>query len=580
MGRWHRFWLLGISTIAIGGCGTDSPTATNPINDRVTQVRTMTPRIKPFSELDDDKQPPTESLLATFVISPEQLAQMAEQSTSIPPEIVGSCVDCAFDPDPQPSQDRETKRLGTYTPDDLSLQLQLRIPESTSVGRVEGSVRFEINTSAQLINPGYGAQLKILNAVLQDAAESPQQQVEATSISEAMEFDEKEITKGQSSTRSLSLSFGEVSFQPRYLRLEVMLTSPIPRANLVGKVVPPPTDESYHGLWLDKTLGLDRAGTYREQLGKSLAWIGWTQEWSPESEFPLDQATSVRSSGAVPYLRLLLPESGEAAEAIRSGEHDEVLRAWGEAIRGFRSPVILAVGPGRDTPATEAAEAPEGSNDPDASQQTTYRYVLEQFQQHQIPNLTWVYHPNLEATDLSRDYPGDAWVDWIGLEIRIDPFSDQTVQGQMDELYPRVAALSARKPILLTSLGLTALPESVDQIPWLQESLQQVIDKRWPRLIGFAWDGSTTNLADLPELVEIVNTTIGGSGAVLGRVMTQTPFPAPAPSPSSPPPGAEIAPPPGQAPPSQEIPSLPRPSPTPIPRTIPSPFPQTAPPSS
>ncbi len=540
----HRIGLLGILGITLWGCGGESPTA-SPINNSISQVRTMTPRTRPFSELDDEEQPISESLLATFLLSPAQLAQIAEASTSVAAQTLGSCMECFSDPDPQPSQDREVKRLGTYELDDLSLQLQFRVPESTTVGQVAGSIRFQIDTNTQFLNPGYGAQLQILNAVLQDAATSPEQQVEASALSDPVDFPEKEITKGQSSTRSITMTFGEVPFQTRYLRLEVMLTSPIPRDDQEGKVAPPPEGKLYQGLWLGSDLNPDRIQAHEEQIGKSSAWIGFTHHWP--ADFPLEQATSIRSQGSVPYLRWILPETGEEAEAIRAGERDEALRAWGEAIRSFKSPLIFGVGP------TDRSQSEEQTT-------STYRYVLEQIQPQQLPNLSWVYHPDLETADLSQAYPGDRLVDWIALELRVDPNSEETFQSQMDQLYPQVAALSARQPIVVTAMGLTSGPADPEEIPWLEGSITELINQRWPRLIGFAWDGSSISLESSSDISEIFQRTVGSSEAVLGRVTLETPQPTPPPSaPGSPTPDTLGSPTPASNPAPQPSPPSPDP---------------------
>lgn len=526
---WKPITTLGILGLVLTGCGGEGPT-TNPINNSISSIRTMTPRVQPFSELDDDEQPTSESLIATFVITPEQLTQIAESSTDLTPQTLGSCLECFSDPDPQPSQDRETRQLGIYEPDDLTLQLQFRIPDSTSVGQVSGSVRFQIDTTTQLLNPGYGAQLQILSATLQDAAESPQQQVEASALSDPVDFPEKEITRGQSSTRSIRMSFAEVPFQTRYLQLKVMITSPIPGNDQPGQVAPPPDGKLYTGLWLGSDLDLGQIEAHQEGLDKSSAWVGFISSWDSGSAFPVEQATSIRSQGSVPYVRVILPETGEQAEAIRSGERDEAIQAWGEAIRAFKSPVILGVGP------RESAELPE---DAETEQIPIYQYFVNQIQPQQIPNLAWVYHPDLEAEDLSQAYPGDSWVDWIALELSVDPNAEETLQAQMDRIYPRVAALSARKPIVLSSLRLTAVPEeATSTISGLESSLQELIGKRWPRLIGLAWDGSSVSLQDAPEIAEMLKQTIGSSDAVLGRVITTVPTATSAPTPQPSPTGS------------------------------------------
>lgn len=557
----HRVGIwLGLSLLWLGGCGGETPLTTNPISDGIPGRRVATPDTQGFAELGRGRQAQSKHLVASFLLDPDQVEAAASQEIRLAPREIALCLQNCTDPALEPAQipaEEAADGLGTYTPDDWQLLLRFNLPERDPLGTVEMDVRVALNTQTQFLTPGSDVRLTLKAAYLQNSASAPTQSVAARRISDPLDFDAKDITQGTSNTQTLSLTFETTTaFDPRYLRLEAVLTSPIPDdALLRGKIAVPPEGKLYHGVaFPEGQPSPEQVQAYREQAGKAAAWVGFTQHWADQRSFPVETATWIRSAGAIPYLWLQLPqqapdpdtpEASSLLEQILEGELDEEWKAWTEAVKTFASPIMVAVGP---VDVENRAEATQ--------RQALYQHVIRLVREQQVDNILWVYHPQVGSPEFAADFPGDTFIDWLGLSLAVEPPPSgewPSLRDQLDQIYAQAAAVSPRKPILLATLGPTTPPDPSDAgLVWLQTAFQDLLDLRWPRLIGFSWLESGWSVSASPELAAALTERIAESEQVLGQVITQpsssaSPLPeAPAtdtPDPALSPPGEAPAPP-------------------------------------
>jgi hypothetical protein len=480
--------------------------------------------------------------VASFLLDPDQVQAAASQEIRIAPRQITLCLQNCTDPALEPAQipaEEAADGLGTYTPEDWQLLLRFNWPERDPLGTVDLEVRLGLNTQAQFLTPGSDVRLTLKAAYLQNSASAPTQSVAAPRISDPLDFSAKDITQGTSNTQTASLTFETTTaFEPRYLRLEAVLTSPIPDdALLRGKIAVPPEGKLYHGVAFPESQpSPEQVQAYREQAGKAAAWVGFTQNWAEQRSFPVDTATWIRATGAIPYLWLQLPqqapdpttpETSSLLEQILEGQLDEEWKAWTEAVKTFASPIMVAVGPVDMENRAEAAQ-----------RQALYQHVIRLVREQQVDNILWIYHPEVGSPEFAADFPGDTFIDWLGLPLKFDPPTPgewPSLRDQLDQLYAQVAAVSPRKPILLASLGPTTPPAPPEAgLIWVQTGFQDLLDLRWPRLIGFSWLESGWSLGTSPELAAVFAESLAESEQVLGQVMTQTSSSSPIPESSSP----------------------------------------------
>jgi hypothetical protein len=336
---------------------------------------------------------------------------------------------------------------------------------------------------------------------------------------------------------------------------------------LVGcRVAPPPPGQIYHGVF---SPGVDNEedevapaelSSYEHEVGKTAAWVYFSHNWHHGRGFPLQTATWIRDTGAVPFIRLMLRSNEEqnvaeptfTLDRIIRGEFDNDLRSWARAARDFGSPLLVEYGTevnGRWFPwngVWNGGGSSTGYGDPTLADgperfRDAYRHIVRLMREEGANNVTWVFHvnnrdiPDESWNRMEQYYPGDEWVDWIGVSVygAQTPLDDEWPEFRelMDEAYPRLASLSASKPIVLLEFGVTAGHKDVNQAAWADKALRDLVALRWPRIIGFSWwneawqnddnraHDTDMRVQDNPALADVFKRLVGMQDNVLGRVV-------------------------------------------------------------
>ncbi len=340
--------------------------------------------------------------------------------------------------------------------------------------------------------------------------------------------------------------------------LPFILKAASPQINL------PPPGFLYHGVYPggitgeEDDLTLNDVRAYEQAAGKPAAWVYFSHNWYHGRDFPITTTTWIRQAGSVPYIRLMLRSDAEQNHAeptftltrLIQGDFDADLRAWARAARQFGSPLIAEYGTemnGEWFPwngVWNGGGVLDGYGDPaipDGPERfrDAYRHIIQMSREEGATNITWVFHIN--ANDIPADpwnrfeayYPGEEWIDWLavsnyGAQTPLEPDWPQ-FRDEMDQVYPRLAALSAQKPIILAEFGVTSGNPHGNQADWAEAALTDLTGSRWPRLIGFSWwneawqnDDDPAHDTDMrvqanPNLAEVFQSLVSAQAQVLGR---------------------------------------------------------------
>jgi len=328
------------------------------------------------------------------------------------------------------------------------------------------------------------------------------------------------------------------------------------------RIAAPTPGQFYQGVYpgditiLDQPAGLAEINAYEQAAGKSVAWVYFSSEWGKDRKFPLATADRIRQLGKTPFIRLMLrtnveqghPDPVFTLQRIIEGDFDPDLRAWARSARLFGGPLLIEYG-------TEV----NGDWFPWNSQwnngllddhgklnlltgpgrfKGAYRHIISIFRQEGANNISWVFHVNSEDNPvvqwnrLEDYYPGDNWIDWIGVSIygAQKPSDDQckSFQELMDGVYPRLVSLSASKPLVLLEFGVTSGNPLCSQSDWARSALSDITALRWPRLVGFSWWNETWRndndpshntdfrVQDNPALENVFRSYVAKNDKVLG----------------------------------------------------------------
>jgi hypothetical protein len=264
--------------------------------------------------------------------------------------------------------------------------------------------------------------------------------------------------------------------------------------------------------------------------GRTTIWSEFTQHWFEGLDFPRDKVMTVWRAGKVPYIRMF-PHAGSpfgngsnppeqypgpyALQNIIDGKFDVQLKAWADAARNTNIPLLTEFG--TEANATEpwtgvwnGAGETTGYGDPTLPDgperfRDAYRHIVSLFRAEGATNVTWFFHvvqqfePTSWWNTFANLYPGDDYVDWLGLSTYGLPnlpdgsyqSFEQALQTFHDPSYPGtyadITSLSA-KPLALVEVGVTEIPQKPQ---WMRDMLATLQSDRYPRVQAIAWWNST-----------------------------------------------------------------------------------------
>jgi len=335
------------------------------------------------------------------------------------------------------------------------------------------------------------------------------------------------------------------------------------------KIIIPPRGSLYHGVfpggWSgeEDDISIEELSSYEQAVGKTAAWIYFSNNWYKDRNFPRKTATMIRESGSVPFIRLMLRDSDEqnkknrlfTLQRILEGSFDKDLRAWARTARDFGSPLLAEYGTevngewfpwnGKWSGAGKTKEYGERDY-PDGPERfrDAFRHIIDIARQEGALNISWVFHvnnddvPNISWNRLENYYPGDGYIDLIGVSVygAQTPMAEEwpEFRESMDSVYPRLQALAPEKPIILLEFGVTLGNPLGDQAAWAKAALTDLLQPRWPGTIGFSWwneawendadtkHNTTMRVQDNKALSDVFRKLVGENEKILGRLNIST----------------------------------------------------------
>jgi len=221
------------------------------------------------------------------------------------------------------------------------------------------------------------------------------------------------------------------------------------------------------GAYLDLS-GMDEVQSFalrRQQLGRDPRILHRYYQWTD----PLPDSAADLPAGAV----LLISWDGTGYAPINNGSQDGLIAAAADALARYRRPVFLRW-------AWEmngdwfAWGGPKNGNNP-AGYVAAWRHLHDIFVAHGATNVAWVWGPNAGSVpavswnDMARYYPGDGYVDWVGVSGYL--MGRETPDSLFDGI---VRAYGGRKPVMLAETGALEKGGSV-KADWIDQLARWVI---------------------------------------------------------------------------------------------------------
>lgn len=282
--------------------------------------------------------------------------------------------------------------------------------------------------------------------------------------------------------------------------------------------VAPLHDGVYHSAHPDFGLRDDlvtrgRVRTFMRAAEHPLAWAYVSSHWDKGIAFPEKECRILNSMGIVPLIGIMPwstlvqnePEPVYTLERINRGYFDAEIGACADTAASLGFPIMIEFGPECNGPWFPWSAAHNGGSEdtygergvPDGAERfrDAYRRIIDIFREHGAEDVTWVFHiasgaTSAEWNSASWYYPGDGYIDWLGMSVYGRRTGDDPARPFMDAVrhtYRGLEDLSPSKPIAVLEMGVSESYVLRDKAQWITDAFDAVYSGALPRLKAVSW---------------------------------------------------------------------------------------------
>jgi hypothetical protein len=260
-------------------------------------------------------------------------------------------------------------------------------------------------------------------------------------------------------------------------------------------LLPPGKGTVWNGVYLKaagKVVTHSEISEYEVQIGKKIAsqliFLGWYGGALDTVRRQLEITSPLGITGQIAWMPSI-PSGGDPLAAILSGSQNAIIDGFARQAKRYGKPFFLRFAPEMNGDWEEYG--PRNGRDP-AELVQAWRYVWKRFRAIGATNAVWVWSPNWDSSpnepwnDLHAYYPGDRYVDWVGVDFYGLKWEDVPVSAQIDSVY----ADFSYKPVMIAETAtadcanyIAGATDTKDQ--WIREFFAEL--KKHPVVRAFYW---------------------------------------------------------------------------------------------
>lgn len=238
--------------------------------------------------------------------------------------------------------------------------------------------------------------------------------------------------------------------------------------------------------------GFSNVNDFQTRAGKKLALINWYISWP--TAFPSAEADLAAANGSIPLITWE-PFLGavNTLEAIASGNCESYVRGFFRAAKNWGRPLFLRFAHEMNGDWYPWSGQQNGGSSAPAKFIAAWRYIYNVKTSEAANNVYLVWSPNCQShpaevwNDLVNYYPGDAYVDWIGLDGYNWGTSGGGTWSSFEQIfsaaYTTLTGLTA-KPLMIPEFS--SAEEGGSKATWITEAFAK-IKSDYPRIKAVCW---------------------------------------------------------------------------------------------
>jgi hypothetical protein len=309
------------------------------------------------------------------------------------------------------------------------------------------------------------------------------------------------------------------------------------------------TPKLYFGLIYPQTPDIRALANYETQIGKGVSLVLWYQSWvegNRPQPFPTAQMEAVREHGTIPVLAWYpqeyptpIDEPQLSLAKIAGGAWDGFIRQYAMEVKAWGHPLFLRFASEMNGGWVPYSESHSGNSAGQFVQ--AWRHVHDIFKSVGATNVTWVWCPNVEnayTTPLEDLYPGNAYVDWAGLDgynwsSDLQNLPWKTFSQIFGETYNHLLNLIPRStPIMIGETG--SVEDGGSKPAWISDALTTQLPAKFTHIKALIWFDTTDGNLDLrvdtsPQSLQAFKKAIasGNYASNIYSSLNQSPIPSP-----------------------------------------------------
>ena len=224
---------------------------------------------------------------------------------------------------------------------------------------------------------------------------------------------------------------------------------------------------------------LDR---FEKDVGKKLTFVNTGQGWASFDQHTMQAAIDI---GAIPLVTMGLPNNVTLAE-VAAGEQDPEIRAWAREAKAFGYPFLFRPWWEVNGDWYSWGRKPEYIS--------AWRHFHDLVEDEGATNVTWAWVVNTVWSDPASDpvpyYPGDAYVDWVGMDAYnwgLSPIQHDRWMTPEEAIGPTLEVLrriAPNKPVCICEGASTEF--GGDKAAWITDLLDNYLPSQ-PDIKAYLW---------------------------------------------------------------------------------------------
>ena len=213
-----------------------------------------------------------------------------------------------------------------------------------------------------------------------------------------------------------------------------------------------------------------------------ITWEPWLNDFTKE-EFPNIPDVEYRALGCL--------------IAISNGDYDKYIDEWAMQTKRYGAPIFIRFGHEMNDP----YRYPWGpQNNKSAEFIAAWKHVVDRFRDNGANNVIWMWSPHPAYTNYAEYYPGDDYVDWVGVPaLNYGTVATWSQWWSFNDIFGKYYPLLAqfKKPIMITEFA--SLSIGGNRSKWYKDAITSF--KKYPMvksvILFHSGDDNTTTYKSL-----------------------------------------------------------------------------------